>query len=134
MTDFNIAYKPHVYLAKQSKKKKAGYFLSVSIPVREAAIKSFKKEGYNPDKKYMKDRHKDCDIYVVTVLTMEIESKKPLKVQAMPPLQFIGLTAKIGRSKDKIAVIVNVESAGDNGHNKDAIHAYDDASEPVIKG
>ena len=135
MKDLNIIHKPHVYLAKKktNKKNSKKYVLSVAIPVCAAYIMSIEKEKYKANKSYLHNRHKDCDIYLVTIDQKDIDEKDGLKIKPIPPLQFIGATIEIKKAKKKVAVIVKENSTGQNGHTKDAIHVYDDASAPIFQ-
>ncbi|MGB3468411.1 MAG: hypothetical protein WBA74_24210 [Cyclobacteriaceae bacterium] len=127
MTDLNISYKPHIYLARKSKKKNSKKFLlSVSVPVCSAFIKSFER-CKNPGKKY-----DDCDVYLIKISTVDIDASDSFRVKPMPELQYIGLTAEIKQVNKNIAVIVEVNDDVLNGHKKDAIHKYDHASEPIV--
>lgn len=125
MKELDIAYKPHIYLARKSKNSKK-YHLSVSVPVYGSVITSFSKaQGHQEDK------YKDCDLYIVKVQKRGIESEIDVKEYPEPSLQFVGFTAEIKRSKKGVAVKVYFENDDPDGHTKDAIHKYDQAAEPL---
>ena len=133
--EINLIYKPHIFLAKKKSGKRdtKKYIVSATIPVCAAYIKSIEKQEYNNSLPYMKDRFKDCDIYVITVEQKKIKGDESLKIEPIPPLQFVGVKFQVKRVKKKIAVLVLGVSIGTNGHEKDAIHVYDDASEPIYQ-
>ena len=126
MNGLNIDYKPHVYLAHKSAET---YFVSISIPVCSAVITSFEKgvPAGEDEKKW-----EDHDVYVVKISTQDISTPSNVKLEPMPPLQFIGFVAEIKKAKDKLRITVVVDDDTTNGHKKDSIHAYDDASGPIL--